>query len=80
MERRRTALVGTYGPRTSDEMLRVLAAPAAEACDLVELRLDFLPDAGDRLAELIDASPAPVIATCRRESDPRRRACPPSHQ
>ena len=65
----RTALVGTFGPRTADELLRVLSDPEAARCDLVELRLDLVPHAAERLDELIAAAPVPVLATCRRPAD-----------
>lgn len=65
MNRRRTLLVGTYGPREGDELLAVLGGSAAAACDLVELRLDFVADAARWVAELVAAAPVPVIATCR---------------
>ncbi len=69
MTREGAALVGTFGPRSADEMVRVLAAPEAARCRLVELRLDLVPDAADHVARLLAASPVPVVATCRRRAE-----------
>ncbi len=69
MEPGRTALVGTFGPRSADELTRLFAAREAARCDLIELRLDLVPGVRDRLADLIAAAPAPVVATCRRHVD-----------
>ena len=62
-------LVGTYGPRSADALLRLLAGRAATLCDVVEVRLDFLPDAAARLPDIVKSSPRPVMATCRRADD-----------
>ena len=64
-----TLLVGTYGPRSTASLLAILRGPAARACDLVEVRLDYLPDAAARLPEILRASPKPVMATCRRAGE-----------
>src|SRR5688572_12764782 len=50
-------------------MLRVLAGHSAAACDVIEVRLDFLRDAAPRMREIVKASPKPVIATCRRAGE-----------
>ncbi len=63
------ALVGTFGPRSGEELLRLWAMPQASECDLLELRLDFVDDAPTRVAALIAAAPRPVIATCRRAAE-----------
>ena len=64
-----TLLVGTYGARSTDALLALLAAPAARMCDVVELRLDFLADAAARIGEIVRASPVPAMATCRRAGE-----------
>lgn len=65
----RATLVGTFGPRSADELQRVLAAPEAARCGLIELRLDLVPDAAGHVARLVAASPVPVVVTCRRAED-----------
>jgi 3-dehydroquinate dehydratase type I len=64
-----TLLVGTYGARSVESLLGHLDSTAARACDLIELRLDFLPGAAERLAEILRASPRPAMATCRRAGE-----------
>ena len=64
-----TQLVGTYGARSADSLLALLASPAAALCDVIEARLDYLPDAAGRVAEIVRASPKPVMATCRRAGE-----------
>lgn len=68
-QRPHARLVGTWGARTADELLGALRGPGAAASDLIELRLDLPGDALARVAELVAASPKPVVATCRRASD-----------
>ena len=65
----RSALVGTWGARTSDALVAALRGPGAAASDLVELRLDLPRDGAARVRELVAASPHPVIATCRRVAE-----------
>ena len=69
MDDGRTALIGTFGPRSADELVRVLAEPEAARCDLVELRLDLVPGAAEHIARLVRTAPVPVLATCRRATD-----------
>jgi len=64
-----TFLVGTYGARSTDSLLRILAGRSASLCDVIEARLDFPPDAAARVGEIVKASPAPVMATCRRAGE-----------
>lgn len=67
-----TLLVGTYGPRSVESLLRLLRSDgpsAAALCDVIELRLDYLPDAAARLPDVVRASPKPVMATCRRAGE-----------
>lgn len=75
MTSERTALIGTLLPRDSDDLSAVLDAltPGRDG-DLVELRLDALVDAESRVEELIERSPLPVVATCRRARDGGRVA------
>jgi 3-dehydroquinate dehydratase / shikimate dehydrogenase len=64
-----TLLVGTFGARSVESLLAHLGSTAARACDVVELRLDFLPGAAERLPEILRACPRPAMATCRRAGE-----------
>jgi 3-dehydroquinate dehydratase type I len=64
-----TLLVGTYGPRSVDSLRQLLAGRAAALCDVIELRLDYLPDAASRLADVVKSSTKPVMVTCRRAGE-----------
>lgn len=61
-------IIGTYGARRADDLLEVLASPAARLCDLIELRLDLPGDVAPRIDEIVGAAPRPVLATCRAPS------------
>jgi len=50
-------------------MARVLAAPSTARADVIELRLDLIPDVENALESLIAASRRNVLATCRRRHD-----------
>jgi len=64
-----TLLVGTYGARSVDSLRQLIAGRAAALCDVIEVRLDYLPDAAARLADVVRASAKPVMATCRRAGE-----------
>lgn len=64
-----TLLVGTYGARSVESLLSHLDSAAARACDVIELRLDFLTGAAERVVEIVRASPRPAMATCRRAGE-----------
>ncbi len=64
-----TLLVGTYGARSTESLLRLVAGPVAPLCDVIEARLDYLPDADVRVADVVKQSGKPVMATCRRAGE-----------
>lgn len=65
----RARLVGTWGARSADELVRVLQGPGAAASDVVELRLDLPRDGAARVREILSFTTKPVLATCRRASE-----------
>jgi shikimate dehydrogenase len=64
-----TFLVGTYGARSADSLLDLVRGRAAALCDVIEVRLDYLPGAAARISEIVRASAKPVMATCRRAGE-----------